>query len=128
LTLHDENFIIAAIGGTVLALTLINTFFIWFFVGRHFDKIFPNYVNHKNAIENGWWILSPLFRATRYGSCILFRNYMKTSIIKGYMKYYFNGYDFYANARRIDKFVVWFHIAGAFVAGSLGIMLHIIDN
>jgi hypothetical protein len=92
-------------------------------IGRHYDKLFPDYVADKYLFENQYWIASVCLRGLVYTSCMIFYNYPTKSVRKEILNYYFKGYNFRQNARWQDWLVIGIElgcIAGIIIFGALG--------
>jgi hypothetical protein len=94
-------------------------------LSRKFDKKFPKFVEEKNALENGWGILSPIFRGLRYAGCILFKN---ASSKRKYCKYFFEEYDFRKNASRIDWILILIVLSCFIFLGLFSATLYFING
>jgi len=94
-------------------------------LARKFDPVFPNYVHEKSALENGWWILSPLMRGLRYAGCILFKSASKK---RGYCNYFFKGYDFRSHATSFELFLIWVMLISISLIVIFGSIMYLINQ
>lgn len=114
------NLLLATLVCVMIVTLIANGIAMWWIIARRFDKIFPEYVQRKSALENGWWILSPYARGGRYAGCILFKNASKNN---PYCRWLFNGYDFRANASRADWVVIITYLVQLSLFAILGLLV-----
>ena len=93
--------------GLLLGMVFIIACPLWgIIIGRHYDKLFPEYVADKSLFENRYWIASVCLRGLIYGGCIIFPKYTIRSPRRAILNYYFKGYNFRKNGRWQDWLVI----------------------
>jgi hypothetical protein len=95
-------------------------------IGRHYDKLFPDYVADKYLFENQHWIASVCLRGAVYAGCMIFYNYPTKSVRKEILNYYFKGYNFRQNARWQDWLVIGIEfgcLGGILVTGIVSYLI-----
>jgi len=108
-----------------MGIVFILHFFNVFITGRHFDRQFKEQVRNDYLAQltfnlpgepSSFLLASHFFRAGLYSHAVVFRNVTKKNRVYRSM---FQGYDFRANARRIDIICSFLFAISVYIMGVL---------